>query len=176
MMFLSIVMLVKSATQSRRVLVLHLFFFFNDTATTEIYTLSLHDALPISGSRALLLVGVFPADGPGRHHGRGAGAHQHHASDHQPAGIERADHELLHFDGDGSRAPGQPVDRLGGRDQWHALRPDAGRRDLPDLLPDPAGFASAPAPDRAPAVARGQRGTVGRPARPCATSLLRAWL
>src|SRR5260221_10114971 len=28
------------------------FFFFNDTATTEIYTLSLHDALPISASRA----------------------------------------------------------------------------------------------------------------------------
>src|SRR3712207_7422250 len=26
---------------------LHCFFFFNDTATTEIYTLSLHDALPI---------------------------------------------------------------------------------------------------------------------------------
>src|SRR5256885_17242685 len=26
------------------------FFFFNDTATTEIYTLSLHDALPISAS------------------------------------------------------------------------------------------------------------------------------
>src|SRR3989442_9857219 len=26
----------------------HSFFFFNDTATTEIYTLSLHDALPIS--------------------------------------------------------------------------------------------------------------------------------
>src|SRR3712207_7558754 len=25
----------------------HFFFFFNDTATTEIYTLSLHDALPI---------------------------------------------------------------------------------------------------------------------------------
>src|SRR2546430_9101171 len=28
------------------------FFFFNDTATTEIYTLSLHDALPISSKRA----------------------------------------------------------------------------------------------------------------------------
>src|SRR6266567_7713310 len=28
-----------------------LFFFFNDTATTEIYTLSLHDALPISQAR-----------------------------------------------------------------------------------------------------------------------------
>src|SRR5260221_10937580 len=31
-----------------------IFFFFNDTATTEIYTLSLHDALPIS----VLLEGV----------------------------------------------------------------------------------------------------------------------
>src|SRR2546430_7885486 len=29
------------------------FFFFNDTATTEIYTLSLHDALPISGIRVV---------------------------------------------------------------------------------------------------------------------------
>src|SRR5256885_16994010 len=29
------------------------FFFFNDTATTEIYTLSLHDALPISQRRPL---------------------------------------------------------------------------------------------------------------------------
>src|SRR2546427_10258679 len=28
------------------------FFFFNDTATTEIYTLSLHDALPISAHGA----------------------------------------------------------------------------------------------------------------------------
>src|SRR2546422_4302011 len=28
-------------------------FFFNDTATTEIYTLSLHDALPISFSEAV---------------------------------------------------------------------------------------------------------------------------
>src|SRR5258707_5687374 len=27
--------------------IFHFFFFFNDTATTEIYTLSLHDALPI---------------------------------------------------------------------------------------------------------------------------------
>src|SRR6478672_13084536 len=29
---------------------MYFFFFFNDTATTEIYTLSLHDALPISSS------------------------------------------------------------------------------------------------------------------------------
>src|SRR2546430_11358840 len=30
------------------------FFFFNDTATTEIYTLSLHDALPISRARNII--------------------------------------------------------------------------------------------------------------------------
>src|SRR2546422_8620037 len=30
------------------------FFFFNDTATTEIYTLSLHDALPILGDPRLV--------------------------------------------------------------------------------------------------------------------------
>src|SRR5436305_11123685 len=29
-----------------------MYFFFNDTATTEIYTLSLHDALPISSSKS----------------------------------------------------------------------------------------------------------------------------
>src|SRR5882762_10630123 len=33
-------------------IVFFLFFFFNDTATTEIYTLSLHDALPIRKCRA----------------------------------------------------------------------------------------------------------------------------
>src|SRR3712207_9314356 len=38
------------------------FFFFNDTATTEIYTLSLHDALPISRTRR-----SFPASGPRQH-------------------------------------------------------------------------------------------------------------
>src|SRR3989475_12876070 len=31
------------------------FFFFNDTATTEIYTLSLHDALPITSNRIVPL-------------------------------------------------------------------------------------------------------------------------
>src|SRR6267378_3759291 len=36
----------------RRVFTYSFFFFFNDTATTEIYTLSLHDALPISGRLA----------------------------------------------------------------------------------------------------------------------------
>src|SRR2546426_8587845 len=43
------------------------FFFFNDTATTEIYTLSLHDALPIlsrawsSPSRSSVLAAAAPA-------------------------------------------------------------------------------------------------------------------
>src|SRR3712207_505841 len=36
----------------------YFFFFFNDTATTEIYTLSLHDALPISN---LALVAEDPS-------------------------------------------------------------------------------------------------------------------
>ena len=34
---------------------LFFFFFFNDTATTEIYTLSLHDALPIFNVRSVKL-------------------------------------------------------------------------------------------------------------------------
>ena len=37
------------------------FFFFNDTATTEIYTLSLHDALPISPSGYSSINSVSPA-------------------------------------------------------------------------------------------------------------------
>src|SRR5256885_10479767 len=36
------------ASDTRTLLTYFSFFFFNDTATTEIYTLSLHDALPIS--------------------------------------------------------------------------------------------------------------------------------
>src|SRR5256885_2689152 len=40
--------------QKHRVTTFFSFFFFNDTATTEIYTLSLHDALPISSSSQLL--------------------------------------------------------------------------------------------------------------------------
>src|SRR5688572_31902751 len=50
-----------------------LFFFFNDTATTEIYTLSLHDALPISrrdrppaGQRGENTGGVPGRGAPGR--------------------------------------------------------------------------------------------------------------
>src|SRR6266496_4473294 len=44
------------------------FFFFNDTATTEIYTLSLHDALPICQPATQPAVCL-----PGRDRGGGAG-------------------------------------------------------------------------------------------------------
>src|SRR3712207_7537760 len=60
------------------------YFFFNDTATTEIYTLSLHDALPISGARR------WPHDRrPGSDGGLPEHRHYHDlerrlASDHQP--------------------------------------------------------------------------------------------
>src|SRR6266542_5414103 len=40
-----------------RIIFVLLFFFFNDTATTEIYTLSLHDALPIPPSRLSSVLG-----------------------------------------------------------------------------------------------------------------------
>src|SRR6267143_6237566 len=39
----------------------YFFFFFHDTATTEIYTLSLHDALPISTLEAEALAPAFLA-------------------------------------------------------------------------------------------------------------------
>src|SRR2546425_3974295 len=39
-----------------------IFFFFNDTATTEIYTLSLHDALPISPARFRELCRAYAAE------------------------------------------------------------------------------------------------------------------
>src|SRR2546422_4669350 len=44
-----------------RLLTLLLFFFFNDTATTEIYTLSLHDALPISSLTVPIICIASPA-------------------------------------------------------------------------------------------------------------------
>src|SRR3712207_6963595 len=41
-------------------------FFFNDTATTEIYTLSLHDALPICAGEARYFLKLWPDTRPGR--------------------------------------------------------------------------------------------------------------
>src|SRR5260221_10498393 len=63
------------------------FFFFNDTATTEIYTLSLHDALPIyaqlaAGIDHAGIARVEPAVGI-HHLGRGVGRSEEHTSELQ---------------------------------------------------------------------------------------------
>src|SRR5574341_2459001 len=55
-----------------------LFFFFNDTATTEIYTLSLHDALPISPRRGRTSPGW-----PGRASRPGPSRSEEHTSELQ---------------------------------------------------------------------------------------------
>src|ERR1043165_10257670 len=60
----------------------HSFFFFNDTATTEIYTLSLHDALPISGAPAAR-GGRRTPTGPGRRRCRS----EEHTSELQSRGL-----------------------------------------------------------------------------------------
>src|SRR6266516_8151930 len=49
------ILIKKADKQDKHLNVYFVYFFFNDTATTEIYTLSLHDALPIGGT---LLWGV----------------------------------------------------------------------------------------------------------------------
>src|SRR5437764_14256009 len=68
---------------------LSFFFFFNDTATTEIYTLSLHDALPISrrfafGHRPRRLTRPRGARVVvGRRDGTGVGRSEEHTSELQ---------------------------------------------------------------------------------------------
>src|SRR3989304_3368525 len=60
-------------------------FFFNDTATTEIYTLSLHDALPISEQESLVtLPGAEDAHvGAGRRRQEAAQRSEEHTSELQ---------------------------------------------------------------------------------------------
>src|SRR3989449_11673502 len=84
-------------------LLLLFFFFFNDTATTEIYTLSLHDALPISAGECEAAERSVPAlraeprgvDGPlgvgveDRHVRRGAGREAPAPQAEEPCRIAR---------------------------------------------------------------------------------------
>src|SRR3712207_7649090 len=63
-----------------------MFFFFNDTATTEIYTLSLHDALPILAGLRDPVVGADPESA----HALGDGRVRR-ADDHAEAGQQGAD-------------------------------------------------------------------------------------
>src|SRR2546430_12957603 len=69
------------------VLRLRHFFFFNDTATTEIYPLSLHDALPISGG---------PPSGPRRRAGRGVRPHQRPAGDRKSTRLNSSHSQISH--------------------------------------------------------------------------------
>src|SRR2546422_11437257 len=57
---------------------LFLFFFFNDTATTEIYTLSLHDALPISGRPAVRRPAAVVGGASRSRRGEAAGHSRHY--------------------------------------------------------------------------------------------------
>src|SRR5438874_11000629 len=60
-----------------------LFFFFNDTATTEIYTLSLHDALPIYHAARCALDSDCQAGVPARHHAAlSIGQHKSRSEEH----------------------------------------------------------------------------------------------
>src|SRR5687767_15307747 len=59
-----------------------LLFFFNDTATTEIYTLSLHDALPISQRQVLGGDGDARGRGGGRRQGRQLRLHVDRSEEH----------------------------------------------------------------------------------------------
>src|SRR3712207_7334694 len=71
-------------------------FFFNDTATTEIYTLSLHDALPICKSRVVAFVvsrGSKPAIVHQRQekalaHGRRSLRHSRHRSEEHTSELQ----------------------------------------------------------------------------------------
>src|SRR3712207_7835926 len=65
------------------------FFFFNDTATTEIYTLSLHDALPISGQPGLPAQAAGSGGGAAGS-GRAPGADAHALRDVQESARRRA--------------------------------------------------------------------------------------
>src|SRR3989442_6127589 len=60
------------------------FFFFNDTATTEIYTLSLHDALPISMTVTdLAILGAAIAGSHGWDYDRAERRSEEHTSELQ---------------------------------------------------------------------------------------------
>src|SRR5258708_40092616 len=91
------------------------FFFFNDTATTEIYTLSLHDALPIfHGAFAMRVAVDMRADHDpirasarqvGKEYARARGmivAVDDHAGDWEPA-VRQTAERLRRFDADAER-------------------------------------------------------------------------
>src|SRR6266581_9768858 len=81
-------MIVKVSKSSIPSLIL-VIFFFNDTATTEIYTLSLHDALPISARSAREDPGRCGAHEPDQP-ARAGGTAEEPAADARPRQVERS--------------------------------------------------------------------------------------
>src|SRR2546430_16881794 len=67
-----------------------LFFFFNDTATTEIYTLSLHDALPIS-ERDIGIAELDQLIDPEEGLGRGAQVEREELRERHRHAVERSE-------------------------------------------------------------------------------------
>src|SRR2546426_4289975 len=109
------------------------FFFFNDTATTEIYTLSLHDALPICGARVIGLADKRDA-------GAAHADDRVHDADRDPGLLEPRPLLDVELDvrrdraggglglGDSARVEAGPRHRVDGPvavDRWHRLDPPA---------------------------------------------------
>src|SRR2546425_9678639 len=104
------------------------FFFFNDTATTEIYTLSLHDALPISPAEAEKERPAVADHGRYRPHGQRAGS-----AAIDPA-RERDGEIALHDVTEQRDDPGEPAGRaqdVGRPDAAAAVAADVGHAEQP---------------------------------------------
>src|SRR2546429_3504873 len=108
------------------------FFFFNDTATTEIYTLSLHDALPISHDRGRR----YHVQRVARDDGLGGGprerrlAHQHLVHDARQAVLVAAAIDVLAAGGLlRAHVGGRAHDRAGLREMPRVARRAQGPRD-----------------------------------------------
>src|SRR6266536_2326734 len=97
------------------------FFFFNDTATTEIYTLSLHDALPILPGEPHLRGGPARAGRPLRRRGLdGAVTPGHSAASLHRAGLLQLVPHCRSHRGAGW-CPGRGRGDLVVRDGWRRL-------------------------------------------------------
>src|SRR5256886_17090387 len=122
-----------------KIVLVCIFFFFNDTATTEIYTLSLHDALPISGGSrrgghqpAVRRHPLPDGDRAGRHRGTARGrARRPATADPSAAAIPSLTRPLQLDDDDAVDAAPAVERRFGGGlsdlDGLGVFRPDAGQ-------------------------------------------------
>src|SRR3989449_10728130 len=109
-----------------------LFFFFNDTATTEIYTLSLHDALPISRDHLADPRRVLPRLGERLqwHRDLGPERRQQPLGDRPPAGVAADAHDPVRVHLLLPVARGRRVRRHHG-DRARVAAEDAARRHPP---------------------------------------------